>query len=172
MNTSGIERYLNLFASQVVKESRGLLQSSKGSTALANTIRYKIKKDANGYSTEFYMEDYGTYLDEGVSGTSNTQSYTAYTGKKRVSQYKYKTKQPPSGVIERWIKRKGIKPTGKKISDKSLAFAIARTIKLKGIKSISFFQIPLGIGLKKLNENFLKELTLDIKSYLTTYTKQ
>ena len=26
--------------------------------------------------------------------------------------------------------------------------------------------------LKKLNENFLKELTLDIKTYLTTYTKQ
>jgi len=118
------------------------------------------------------MEDYGTYLDEGVSGTGNTQSYTAYTGKKRISQYKYTTKQPPAGVLEKWIKRKGIKPQGKKISDKSLAFAIAKTIKLKGIKSISFFQIPLGVGLKKLNENFLKELTLDIKTYLTTYTKQ
>ena len=77
------------------------------------------------------------------------------------------------------IKKKGIQPkglgrgrsktTGQFVS--GFAYLISKKIKREGIKSISFFQRPLGIGLKKLQQDFLNELALDIKSYITTYTK-
>jgi hypothetical protein len=164
-----IERYLNSFGRQVVADSKGLLQKDKGNTALGESIRFQVVRTATGFDTMFFMEDYGTYLDEGVSGNQKEVYYTDYKGKKRISQYKYTTKQPPAGIIEKWIKRKGIKSDNK--SDRSFAFAIARSIKKRGIKSLSFFQQPLGIGLKQLDENFLNEVAADIKSYLITYTK-
>jgi hypothetical protein len=171
-----IERYLNSFGRQVERDAKFELAQSKdamgnarGNTALGESIRFQVVRTATGFDTMFFMEDYGTYLDEGVSGNQNEVYYTDYKGKKRISQYKYTTKQPPAGIIEKWIKRKGIKSDNK--SDRSFAFAIAKSIKKRGIKSLSFFQQPLGIGLKELDENFLNEVAADIKSYLITYTK-
>ena len=179
IGTANIERYLKSFGRQVVRDSKELLRSAKGSTALGNSIRVEVIPTAMGFDTKFYMEDYGTYLDEGVSGNKKQVSYTDYKGKKRVSSYKYTTKGPPIDILSKWIKKKGIKPsgtgrgrsknTGQYIS--GLAYLISKKIKRDGIKSLSFFQQPLGVGLKQLDENFLKELTLDIKTYLTTYTK-
>ena len=179
MKTTGIETYLKLFAAKVVSQSKGILHSAKGDTFLGNSIRYEVKKDSNGYSTDFYMQDYGTYLDEGVSGNKTQQSFIDTEGKKKISQYKYTTKGPPIDIISKWIKKKGIQPkglgrgrsktTGQFVS--GFAYLISKKIKREGIKSISFFQRPLGIGLKKLQQDFLNELALDIKSYITTYTK-
>ena len=179
IGTANIERYLKSFGNQVVRDSKKLLRSAKGSTALGNSIRVEVIPTAIGFDTKFYMEDYGTYLDEGVSGNKKQVSYTDYKGKKRVSSYKYTTKGPPIDILSKWIKKKGIKPsgtgrgrsknTGQYIS--GLAYLISKKIKRDGIKSLSFFQQPLGVGLKQLDKNFLKELTLDIKTYLTTYTK-
>ena len=42
MNTANIERYLNSFGKQVVKDSRELLREDKGDTSLGNSIRYKL----------------------------------------------------------------------------------------------------------------------------------
>tara|TARA_R110002051_G_scaffold35133_5_gene77553 strand:- start:456 stop:992 length:537 start_codon:yes stop_codon:yes gene_type:complete len=176
---SNVETYLERFASQVVSDAKKLLKKAKGNTALSETIRFKIDSTATGFDTKFYMDDYGTYLDEGVSGNKKTQYFEDYKGKKKISQYAYTTKGPPIDILSKWVKKKGLKPkgwgkgrdkkTGQYIS--GLAIYISNKIKTRGIPSISFFQIPLGIGLKKLDENFLKEVTLDIKRYLTTYTK-
>ena len=189
MNTDNIERRLNSFAKQVVKDSRDILQKEKGSTSLGESIRFKVTQEANGFSTKFYMADYGEYLDKGVSGNKVKQSYTNYDGKKVKSPGKgYTTKHPPTGIIEKWIKRKGLKgrdmgstyinskgrrikrpATGRFITNKSFAFAIAKSIQKKGIKGLSFFQKPLGLEFKKLEKDFLKILTLDIRSYLTEF---
>ena len=179
MNTDNIERYLNSFGKQVVRDSKQLLKAAKGSTALGNSIRVEVVKTDIGFDTKFYMDDYGTYLDKGVSGNKKEQSFTDYKGKKKISSYKYTTKGPPIDILSKWIKKKGIKPkglgrgrsknTGQYIS--GFAYLISRKIKRDGIKSISFFQKPLGVGLKQLDRNFLKEVTLDIQQYLTTYTK-
>ena len=42
-------------------------------------------------------------------------------------------------------------------------------IKREGIKSLSFFQKPLGLWYDKLQDDFLKVLKLDIETYLTTF---
>ena len=183
MITPGLKKYLQDFGDKVVEDAKKRLKAAKGSTALGNSIRVKVVPTATGFDTKFYMEDYGTYLDEGVSGTKVKQSFTDAKGKTRKSSYSYTNKQPPSSIIEKWIKKKGIKGRvdkkwksagnkgGQFITHKSLAFLIARSIKIKGIKSISFFQKPLGIEYKKLQKNILEVLKLDIENYITTYTK-
>ena len=180
MKLANIERYLDSFADNVVKQSKGILASSKGDSALGKSIKANVTEDSNGYSIKFFMFDYGKYLDEGVSGNKTKQSFIDYKGKKTLSSYKYTSKGPPIDILSKWIKKKGIKPkglgrgrsktTGQFVS--GFAYLISKKIKREGIKSISFFQQPLGIEYKKLKKNLLQMLTLDIQTYLTTFTKQ
>ena len=86
MNTDNIERYLESFGKQVVKESRGLLQKEKGSTSLGNSIRFTVTKEEGGFSTKFYMEDYGQFLDKGVSGNKKKQSYKVNFLQQKIKQ--------------------------------------------------------------------------------------
>jgi hypothetical protein len=168
-----VEQYLNSFGANVVKDAQTFLSNEKGSTDLANTIRFEVTATKDGFSTKFYMADYGRYIDQGVSGNKKTQSYTDYKGIQQTSQFKYKTKQPPPSILTRWIKKKGIKGRDKKgrfITHKSLAFLIGRSIKKRGIKSLSFFQKPFGIWYGQLQHDLLKEVKEDIQTYLTTWT--
>ena len=177
MDTKNLENYLKSFGQNVVDDSKKLLYSEKGSTALGKSIRFKVTEDANGFSTKFYMDDYGTFLDKGVSGNKKKQSYKDSKGKTVSSPYKYTTKGPPIDILSKWIKRKGIKPkrlgrgrsknTGQFVS--GFAYLISRKIKREGIKSLSFFQKPLSLWYDKLQDDFLKILKLDIQTYLTTF---
>jgi hypothetical protein len=183
MKTKNLENYLNLFANNVVKDSERLLYSEKGNTALGQSIRAIVEKEANGFSVKFYMSDYGTFVDKGVSGKKAKRSFTNIKHTKESSPYKYTNKQPPTGIIEKWIKKKGIRGRvnkdwksagnrgGQFIKDKAFAFLVARSIKEKGIKSTSFFQKPLGLWYDKLQDDFLKIFAKDVTTYLTTFTK-
>tara|TARA_R100001463_G_scaffold19995_1_gene48940 strand:- start:235 stop:786 length:552 start_codon:yes stop_codon:yes gene_type:complete len=179
MKTENLKRYLESFGANVVKESKGILSFAKGDTALGNSIRVQVDEEDKGYSVKFYMLDYGTYLDKGVSGNKVQRSFTNYKLVKEISPYRYTIKQPPPDILSRWIKKKGIKPkglgrgrdknTGQYISN--LAFIIGKKIKARGIPSISFFQAPLGSNYAKLQKGLLKEFKEDISTYLTTFTK-
>ena len=166
MNTDNIERYLNSFGKQVVNRAKGNLQKAKGGgTALEGSIRFEVVTDADGFSVQFFMSDYGTYVDKGVSGTKVKQKYKDYLGKVISSPYKYTTKQPPSRVLDKWVVKKGIAPRDKKgrfLTRKTLTYLIARSIKRKGIKSLSFFQKPLGLGLKQFGGELLGNVKQDI----------
>ena len=107
-----LERYLNSFGQKVVQKSKDNLKSDKGSTALGKSIRFEVNKEANGYSIKFYMLDYGTFLDKGVSGNKVKRNYINIKGKSETSPYSYTTKGPPIDIISKWIKRKGIEPKG------------------------------------------------------------
>ena len=175
MNTDNIERYLNSFGKQVVNRAKGNLQKAKGGgTALEGTIRFEVITDAEGFSVQFYMSNYGTYVDKGVSGNKKKQKYKDYLGKVINSPYKYTTKQPPPDILAKWISKKGLKgrdaKTGRFISHKSLAFIIGRKIKRDGIKGLSFFQKPLGLGLKQFGKDLLGNVKQDIIDTLNKTT--
>ena len=178
MKTENLERRLQSFANQVVRESEAILQSKKGSTALGKSIRAVVSDDPSGFSVKFYMLDYGTFLDKGVSGNKNPISYSDGT-KMKSSPYRYTTKGPPIDILSRWIKKKGIKPKGLgKGRDKKtgqflsgFAYLISKKIKREGIKSLSFFSRPLGINYKELQETLLTEFKKDVSTYITTFTK-
>jgi hypothetical protein len=177
MLVNSIENYLNVFGQKVIDEAKKELKAAKGETALGASIRFKVELTSTGFSTKFYMNDYGTYLDEGVSGTKEKQSYIDYKGKTRKSSYSYTTKGPPIDILSKWIKKKGIQPkglgrgrsknTGQFVS--GFAYLISKKIKRDGIKSLSFFQKPAGIQYEKLQKDMLKLIKADIQNYLTTF---
>tara|TARA_R110002050_G_scaffold199929_1_gene334769 strand:+ start:168 stop:701 length:534 start_codon:yes stop_codon:yes gene_type:complete len=172
MDTKSIEAYLNSFGKQVVNRAKANLGKAKGgSTKLATTIKFEVKPDADGFVVNFYMADYGTFLDKGVSGNKKKQSFKNYENQTESSPYKYTTKQPPSGILAKWISKKGIKgrdkKTGRFISNLSLAFLIGRKIKRDGIKSLSFFQKPLGLGMKQFGKDLLGVIAEEIKDNIS-----
>lgn len=174
-----LERYLDSFGKSVVQKSKEKLESDKGSTALGNSIRSEVTKEPNGYSIKFYMLDYGTFLDKGVSGNKVKRNYINIKGNSETSPYSYTTKAPPIDIISKWIKRKGIKPkglgrgrsktTGQYIS--GFAYLISKKIKREGIPSLSFFSKPFSMKYSTFNKDVLKALKIDMTSYLTTFTK-
>jgi hypothetical protein len=172
MKTEALERYLNSFGKQVVNRAKGNLQKAKGGgTNLEKSLSFKVVTSAEGFSVQFYMDSYGTFVDKGVSGTKVKRSFKDYKGKTISSPYKYTTKQPPSRVLDKWIVKKGIAPRDEKgrfMSRKSISFLIARSIKRKGIQGISFFQKPLMLGLKQFGKEMLGAVKDDIINGLTT----
>ena len=172
MKTEALERYLNSFGKQVVNRAKGNLQKSKGGgTNLEKSLSFKVVTSAEGFSVQFYMDSYGTFVGKGVSGTEVKRSFKDYKGRTISSPYKYTTKQPPSRVLDKWIVKKGIAPRDEKgrfMSRKSISFLIARSIKRKGIQGISFFQKPLMLGLKQFGKEMLGAVKDDIINGLTT----
>jgi hypothetical protein len=166
MDTKSLEKFLKQFGKTVMERAKEDLYDAKGDTALGKSIRFEVVPTDKGFSTRFYMLDYGTYLDKGVSGNEEKRSYINTKGQTVSSPYSYTTKQPPTSILEVWIKKKGLEGTK---GNKSFAFAIAKTIKKKGIKSLSFFQAPLGEEYEKLKEGLLTELKEDIETYITTF---
>tara|TARA_R110002074_G_scaffold75603_2_gene172680 strand:- start:4135 stop:4662 length:528 start_codon:yes stop_codon:yes gene_type:complete len=164
MEHKNLERYLNSFGKQVVAQAKEELQKEKGDTALSGSIRYELTKE---FTAKFFMASYGKFLDKGVSGTEQKRSFTNQDGQKEKSPFKYTTKQPPTGIIDKWVVRKGLKGSrdkeGRFIKRKSMVFLIARSIKRKGIKGLSFFQKPFGFAMKDFDVLFGKALKKDIE---------
>jgi len=174
VNTDNIKRYLNSFGKQVVNRSKGNLQKAGKGGKLENSIKFEVITTSDGFTVQFSMSNYGQFVDKGVSGNKQSQSFKDYTGKVVKSPFKYTTKQPPPDILSKWIKMKGIKgrdkKTGRFISNMSLAFIMGRAIKRDGIKSLSFFQKPLGLGLKQFGKELLGNIKEDILNTLNKET--
>ena len=170
MKTKNIERYLESFGKYVVKQSKTILSKKKKNVTkrLYNSIKFEVTKD----SVKFFMLDYGSFIDKGVSGNKKIQEFITYDGRRVESPYKYKSKMPPPNILSKWISNRRIKGRDKKsgrfISNLSLAYIFARKIKKDGIKGIGFFQRPLQLGLKNFSKDFLKALKEDILEGITT----
>tara|TARA_R100000781_G_scaffold857_1_gene1445 strand:+ start:3720 stop:4289 length:570 start_codon:yes stop_codon:yes gene_type:complete len=174
-----LENYLDSFGRYIVQQSRSNLTKAKKNVDkdLYNSIKFKVEREGDSISVNFYMLDYGTYVDKGVSGNKITRSFKNYNDKAMKSPFKYTTKQPPAGVLAKWISKRRIKGrdtgytkkdgtkvkgTGRFISNISLAYKFAYAIKRDGIQGISFFQRPLFLGLKKFGTEFLQAIQEDI----------
>jgi hypothetical protein len=181
MKTDNLEKYLDSFGKYIVQQSKSNLTKAKKNVdkTLYNSIKFKVVRDKVGFTVQFFMEDYGTFVDKGVSGNKKNRSYKNYQGKTVKTDYKYTTKGPPIDILSKWIKKRGIKPkgtgrgrskiTGQYIS--GLAYFISAKIKSQGIKGISFFQRPLQLGMKKFSEKILNSLKQDILNNLDDSTE-
>ena len=152
MNLRRTKLVMNDFAKYVIQQSRSNLSRDKKNVtkALYNSLDSQILQDQKGLELIFEMLEYGTYQDQGVSGTK----------KKYNTPFKYTNKYPNIGALDRWsvrksqLKKKVRDSKGRFIPRKSLVFLIARNIFLKGIKPSLFFTKPF----EKRFTNFINEL--------------
>ena len=173
------------------------LKNGKGNTKLAGSLKYDLKVDGDQMIVTFDMDDYGTFVDKGVKGKGGSigeESYggrryfTTWEGKRKDSPYQFGTGSGKKGgltaAISKWIKTKGLKgrvdknwPSagnrgGQFITDKSLAFLIARSIYIKGVHGISFFQKAIEDGIKDLDEGYEFAFVEDFDSTIDASIKK
>ena len=175
MKTENIERYLESFGKQVVNRSKGNLQRAGKGGKLEESIKFEVITTSEGFTVQFFMSSYGQYVDKGVSGTKQKRTFKNYKGKVIATPYGYKNtkghSQPPSSALDKWAVKKGLAPRdakGRFMKRKTLTFLVARKIGRFGIQGISFFQKPLGLGLKEFGKDLLGNVKEDIINSLTT----
>lgn len=155
---NGVKKALDKFGKSVIQQSRSRLtkDNKNASKSLYNSLDYDLSVGRNSFSLSFEMEDYGKFIDQGVSGTK----------KKYNTPFKYTTKAPPSQVFVKWAKTRGIKPrdksTGKFITNKSFGFIISRHIFKQGIEPTKFFTKSFEQQFEKLPDEIIKNFGLDL----------
>lgn len=152
------------FGTYVVQQSRANLTKKKknSSGALYDSLGYEFTGSESGasFSFDFLMEEYGEYIDKGVSGVQ----------KKYNTPYSYKNKYPPRGPLDKWAVRKGIQgirgKDGKFISRKSLVFLIQRKLYYKGIEPSYFFSRAFQLGFNRLPSEVRESFKLDVEQFM------
>ena len=184
--TQNTERVLRQFAERVIKAARLNLGATRtityndGKKKRRRQVSTGKLKDSLDYSLltgvhllmSFMMQDYGKYLDEGVSGTK----YKVPNG----SRFGFDGKMPPKSSIRTWMAQKKVK--ARDLKTKSFvkqteanvdraAFLISRSIKRRGIPKSEFFQEPFRLEFSKLPEEVLKAVSMDVDEFLR-FTKR
>ena len=175
-----LEKYLEDFAKSVVNKSKGILKrKDKVVTGnLLNSIRSQILKTPKGYSVEFFMLDYGKFVDKGVSGTKKIRTFVDYEGIRKNSPFRYGKGTQEGGLrkgLDKWIVMRGIAPRdskGRFLTRETLKSLIATKIYLYGKEGISFFQKPLKLGLFALHKNILISSKEDFEKNITKIIKR
>ena len=176
-----VEAYLNSFGKYVVQQAKSNLSKAKKNVTkkLYNSIKFKVVRKKDDYVLEFYMLNYGLFVDKGVSGKKKIQEYKTWDGRKIQSPFQFGTgsSKAPGGmssIITKWVQQRGFqwknKETGKFMSHKSMGYIIARSIYRDGIKSLAFFQRPLGLGMKRFGKDLLSAIKQDVLNTLDKET--
>lgn len=155
MNKSELQVELEKFRDYVISQAKANLtrMGKKSSGKLYDSIDGRVKANNNSFEMEFWMEEYGSYQDKGVSGKH----------RKFDTEFSYKDKMPPPKAFDRWIVKKGLAPRkkGKFKSRKSLSFLIARSVYNNGIKPSLFFTKPFEKAFNKLPNDLVEAFGLD-----------
>ena len=171
---------LNLGATRTItyndgkKKRRRQVSSGKLKDSLDYLIETKQNRNTKGqfqsgfnFNLSFLMEDYGKFIDEGVSGTK----YKVPNG----SRFGFDTKMPPKGSIRTWMAQKKVKARDLKTNSfvkqteanlNSAAFLISRSIKQRGIPKSEFFQAPFALEYSKLPQEIIEALNTDLDDIL------
>ena len=173
MDLKNTENIISKFCSDLIQKARENLNKDKkrAKGTLFDEMSFDIEKTDDkikGVIRFGSAEDYWIFVDQGVQGAGGFKG----SGKKRGqgSPFKFSNRQPPLSAIIPWIKLKGIKGRDKKgrfITDKSLGFLIARSIKQKGIKRTRFITKPYEDMKTDLANNIQQAITEDINAVET-----
>ena len=180
LRLTGLQEALDDFKKYVIQQSKSNLTQGRSpygsynnTKRLYNSLKGEAKVYAKGYYLNFQMEDHGFYQDQGVKGKFSSL-------KAPNSPYKFGSGTGKKGGltqgIERWVKSKRFqfrdKQTGKFLSYKSTAFLITRSIYAKGLKPTLFFTKPFNVGYKRLPEELIKKLRIDVEKLFDYSIKQ
>ena len=182
MEFNNLEAVMNSYGKYVIQQSKSnLTKDKKGDGDLYNSLKFEIIEDNQAMIVEFFMQDYGIFVDEGVKGANPSLVDNPKVGRKGIqkapySKFKYKSKRPPLKQLVAWAKRKNIrfrikkgnKGGGqfKKGSYKSMGFWLQKSIYAQGLKPNYFFSKPFEAGIKKYELSMAKAFVADIESQM------
>ena len=188
MKTTNIQKHLNSWGKEFVKKAKkNLVDGKKGGGWLEKSIQFNVEKESDGYTVELMMASYGTFQDKGVKGAGGTLGpkskypgawggrrwFINWEGKRQDSPYKYGNRTGPIGGMRRgikaFVKKKGIASVT--TSMVGLQIAIMRTIWIRGIHGIYFFQSALRTKLDAFTTGLASELGEDIIENLTKHPR-
>jgi len=166
-----LARELNRFGSQLVKNTkRNLKRKGKSSSGvLADSIRYEIVTNDDGWVLEFWMLEYGYYQDQGVKGFKpNSIKVNGKRGKQKApnSKFKFGSGKGKGSLfksIDAWIVKKGLAPrkNNKFTSRDSIRYAMTKSIFHQGIEPSHFFTEAWDKTLKGLDKKLADAILKD-----------
>lgn len=181
---STFEAMLALYAEEFISKAQDRLNADNkvASGKLSSSIRFETKRMGRAYNLSIFVLDYYKYVDAGVQGVKD---------KSINSPYKFKYANPSKSHVEairKWIRenrskikvsdikygktkqeRKAIDPAKK---ERSLAYIIARSSKLKGIKGNGFWSKSFDETFKDFGVQMSKALGEDIRIDLRNAVKE
>jgi hypothetical protein len=183
-----IENILLEYGKQFQSMAQGQLRkANKVSTgALADSIKYVVKRTKNGYELNIEVLDYYKFIDKGVQGTGPGSRNTN-------SPYKYKDKMPPIKAIMKWLKTeisaaknedqkyklskrqkksRSVKAMSAEIKKRTLAFLIARKIKRRGLPYTGFWERSFEQTFQDLDVKLAEAAGINIRSNFENLVKE
>lgn len=147
-----LQQVIDNFGKRVIQQSRSNLSKAKknSSSSLYRSLAFKGSVKGEKFSGQFYMEDYGMFVDQGVKGKESST-------KAPNSPFRFGTGTGRKGglreSIPKWVQSKRFQfrdKKGKFLSYEQTGFIIARSIYKTGIKPSYFFTKPFGLAMSKL----------------------
>jgi hypothetical protein len=175
LDQDNIDIELKKFKDYVIQQSRSNLTKGRHNftKSLYNSIKAESKAYPRSYLLSFRMDEHGAYQDKGVRGkNSNIKAPN--------SPFKFGTGTGKKGGlttgIKKWVRAKRFqfknRETGKFMSYDSTALLIARSIYNKGLKPTLFFTKPFNNAFKRLPEEMVKGLSMDVDRLFKYSLKQ
>lgn len=173
MDFKRTKQALELFAKAIVLKAKTNLKTKSPTPGAKNqmssgkleaSIGHALNVSKNSFSLEFYMEDYGPFIDQGVKGSKSTYPESKF------SPFKYSgsKKMIPTKSLDQWTIKKGIAPrvNGKFADRKSLKYVIAKSIYEKGIRASKFFTRPFEDEFENIDKEVQEAFGLDLNDFL------
>ena len=174
-----MEKVLKRYASYVIQQAKAnLTKDKKGGGELYNSLTSKSGENKEELFVQFFMENYGRFVNEGVKGKN--PSKVSINAKIRGQQAPNSPFKFGSGnysgtwgtyvkSIESWAKKKNVrfrnsKGQYAKGNYKSLAYIISNNIYNRGLKPTLFFSKPFDAGLDKFSNNLLMAFVSDTQN--------
>lgn len=157
MDVFETEKALNKVGRFILEKLREELlnQGHEATGNLISTLRYDITKDTDGFTLQVFMDEYGIFVNNGVS-----KSRIAYSRGSGAKSSLY-----ISALIE-WIKQKGIESGEREV--KNFAFAIANKHKQEGMPTSDSSRFSKNGRRTGFIDNVLEDNINEVDSILTS----
>jgi hypothetical protein len=185
-----LNNFLQSWSNEIIEGAKEELRAkNKGGGNLENSLRADVYRQGDNFVVQFYMADYGTFVDKGVKGAGGTiktgkhkgtwggrRWFVNYKGERKDAPYQFGTGTGKKGGMSRgigsFIRKKNLQPRderGRFQTTAGLKIAIMKVLWVKGIHGISFFQKPLMLGLQMFKLEAQPEVKEDIIENLVTF---
>ena len=164
--SKGILGALQKFGNDIQEDLRNALgeRGMQKTDGLGSSIVFDIEDNEGDISFELRMDDYGIFLDEGVTGVGTfgikSENHKDYPQHQTTGRFSFKDKKPPlfeNSALDVWSKGLGLNP-----------YAVRESIFRKGLKQTNWFkdtmQGKVDELLVKLNKAGAKELSLSFSA--------